>query len=282
MAKIIFLKGLPGSGKTTFAKEYIKKHPNTKRINKDDLRAMLDESVWSPNNESNVLKVQKAIVVECLFNGYDVILDNTHLNPKHEESYRELCEKTDYEFEVKFFDVPVEECIQRDKQRTKPVGAKVIKDMYFKYLYKPVERVPYNPKLPDCIICDIDGTLAESTGRSPYDYTKVHLDRIVEPVRDIVNMHRSDCVFILSGREDSCKDETEKWLRDNFVMYNTLFMRQTGDRRADNIIKKEIYDAHIKGRYNVKFVIDDRKRVKRMWVNEGLFVLDVNQTDAEF
>ncbi|MCP4761189.1 MAG: polynucleotide kinase, partial [archaeon] len=60
-----------------------------------------------------------------------------------------------------------------------------------------------------------------------------------------------------------------------------LFMRKTGDKRCDSVIKKEIYDE-IKKSYEIEFVLDDRKRVKRMFVENDVFVLDVNQTDEEF
>ncbi len=59
-------------------------------------------------------------------------------------------------------------------------------------------------------------------------------------------------------------------------------MREEKDHRQDAIIKKEIYDREIKGKFNVLFAVDDRKQVKRLWVKEGIFVFDVNQTDEEY
>ena len=48
MIKVYITKGLPGSGKSTWAKETVDKYPNSyKRINKDDLRAMIDNSKQS-------------------------------------------------------------------------------------------------------------------------------------------------------------------------------------------------------------------------------------------
>lgn len=281
--KLIFLAGLPACGKTSWAKEYQKNNPGTKRVNKDDLRAMMDDSVWSKSNEKTILSIQRSIVSDLL-NKHDVILDNTHLDKKHEDEYREMCLDNGYLFEYKFFDVDVEECLRRDKKRANPVGAKVILDMYNRYLRPETVKVEYDESLNTCIICDIDGTLAEKGERSPYDYSKVHLDTVIDPVADMVdeNFRRGITVFILSGREDSCREQTEIWLDRNCVSYNGLYMRKAGDKREDSIIKKEIYEQHIKGKYNVKYVVDDRKRVKRMWVEQGLFVLDVNQHDIEF
>ena len=49
--KLIMTKGLPASGKSTWAKQYLDDNPGTKRVNKDDLRAMLDNGKWSKRNE---------------------------------------------------------------------------------------------------------------------------------------------------------------------------------------------------------------------------------------
>ena len=58
-----------------------------------------------------------------------------------------------------------------------------------------------------------------------------------------------------------------------------LFMRPTGDTRKDSILKKEIYDNHIKGKYNVKYVLDDRDSVVEMWREQGLTCLQVAPGD---
>ena len=58
-------------------------------------------------------------------------------------------------------------------------------------------------------------------------------------------------------------------------------MRATGDKRKDTIVKKEIWDNHIYGKYNVFLAIDDRPSVVRMWRQDvGIPVLQVN--DIEF
>ena len=46
MSKLLILKGLPASGKTTEAKRLVIEE-NFKRVSKDDLRAMIDNSKWS-------------------------------------------------------------------------------------------------------------------------------------------------------------------------------------------------------------------------------------------
>lgn len=75
--------------------------------------------------------------------------------------------------------------------------------------------------------------------------------------------------------ESECARDTMAWLDENGVPGKVLHMRKNGDDRADYIVKKEIYEANIKGKYNVIFVLDDRDQVVRMWREEGLKCLQV-------
>ena len=59
-----------------------------------------------------------------------------------------------------------------------------------------------------------------------------------------------------------------------------LFMRASGDTRKDEIVKLELFDAHVRGKYDVRLVLDDRDRVVRMWRSIGLTCLQV--ADGEF
>lgn len=283
MKKIIILKGLPASGKSTWAKKQVAEFPSLyKRINKDDLRKMLDDSAWSKQNERFVLRARNMMIKEALQDGFSVIVDDTNFNPIHEEVIRKIAsEYPDVSVEVKVFDTPLAECIARDKNRTDSVGEKVIRDMWLKYV-KPKPKA-YQPKLTEIILCDIDGTIAEMNGRSPYDETKVKTDLPIRPVIEILNAFKKTKVMfevvLLSGRHDTCKSDTEAWLREHGVNYDKLFMRKGDDNRPDYIIKKELYEEHINGKYNVLFVLDDRNQVVDLWRSLGLKCLQVDYGD---
>jgi len=277
MKKVILTKGLPASGKTTWAKKLINKHPNMyKRVNKDDLREMLDNSKWSKSSEKFILKIRDNIILEALDFGKHVIVDDTNLHPKHEINIKELV-KGKAVVEIKdFTDVPLQICIERDLKREKSVGKKVIKNMYNSFLKKDVKPPKYNPELPDIVICDLDGTLALHNGRNPYDASTCDQDLLNAPVADIINHEK---FILVSGREDKYRKQTLKFLTKYNIRYSKLLMRKTGDFRNDAIVKKEIYEKYIKDKYNVKFVLDDRNRVVEMWRSLGLTCLQVADGD---
>lgn len=269
------LKGLPASGKSRWAKNECECVENTVRVNKDDIREMM-VSAFSKGNENIVLAVRDTLVREALSQNKTVIVDDTNFAPIHEETLRTIAAAHDAPFEVKTFDTPVDECIKRDAKRANPVGRDVIMDMYRKYIKQIPVPVEFNPELPLAIIVDIDGTLAHMVSRSPYDYSKVMEDTVDTTIRDILYRYSAthDIIFV-SGRKSECARDTMAWLDENGIPGKVLHMRRSGDDRADYIVKKEIYEANIKGKYNVLFVLDDRDQVVRMWREEGLKVLQV-------
>jgi predicted kinase len=266
------LTGLPASGKTTFALELVKK--GFKRVNKDDLRAMIDNSQWSKTNEEIIKTFEEQLVRAFLDSGFNVVVDDTNFG--YEEFWETIAKRYLADFEVKNFDVSLTECIERDiKRGAKSVGAKVIQRMYDKYLKpKPPE---YSDDKQNCYIFDIDGTLAKMNGRSPYDYSKVETDIPNHNITMIARTLKASGlpIVIVSGRTDDCKEETMQWLSAHSIPFDDIYMRETGDIRNDAIVKKEIFDKYLKDRYNILAVFDDRNRVVDMWRSLGITCLQV-------
>ena len=294
MKKLYMTLGLPASGKSTWAKEMQIKDPNIVRVNKDDLRAMLHNGKHTRGNEKQVLRMRDQIIVDSLKLGKDVIVDDTNFHPPHEVKLKELAVKHNAKFKIiDFTDIPLNKCIENDLKRPKSVGAKIIKEMHKKYIKGEVERGnPLNPlvfdkDLPYCFIVDLDGTLAHIHDRSPFDGKSCASDLPNSSVIQLVNhLYEEDGsgyrVILFSGRNGESEPETIEWLKKNKIKYHELHMRKPGDMRKDLVVKKEMLDTFIKDKYNVVGVIDDRKQVKRMWVENGLTVFDVNQNDVEF
>jgi predicted kinase len=277
MKTIFMTVGLPASGKTTWAKSKLTERPGAyKRVNKDLLREMLDCGKWSSENEKFLLGVRDYVVTSALNAGKHVIVDDTNLAPKHQATLREIAKKHGAAFElVDFTNVSVDECVERDGKRANYVGEKVIRDMHAQFLAKPSVKPVIDPALPWCVIVDIDGTTAIMNGRGPFDWHSVHTDLPNEPVCHLVRSIQ-DKVIYLSGRDEVCRTSTEKWLFDHGLIDRAdLYMRPAGDQRDDRIVKEEIYRHEIKGKYNVRYVIDDRDKVVRLWRSLGLTCLQV-------
>ena len=288
--KILFLKGLIGSGKTTFATKYCEENPDFKRVNKDTIREELGNPSWSREFEKRVLNTAHYKVDNFLDEGFSVIIDDTNFAEKHKEYYQKLAKNRGIEFEEKFIDTPLEECIKRDSMREKPVGEAIIRKMYKDYL-KPSDIKTDNrfilkqdKSLPRCTIVDVDGTIALINGRSPYDDSKINTDLPNENVINLVGVMKSEYlsskrkngqIIIVSGRMDKCKDQTIKWLQDNNVPFDQIHMRKTNDYRPDDIVKEEIYREFIEGKYYVDFILDDRDSVIKRWRELGLTCLQV-------
>lgn len=274
--KILFLKGLPASGKSTFARNLVKTEPNWVRVNKDDLRAMLHDSFWSKQNEKYIISVRDNLVRHALANNKNVVVDDTNFYKPHEYDLKLISDEFEVDFEVMEFDTSLEECIRRDEKRKPSVGKEVIINMWKKYL-KPL---PYEaPKGVDTLgyIFDIDGTLALNNGhRGFHDYDKVFDDTPNYPIIAMAHTlyDAGYKILIVSGRKDSCRKDTERWLKKYGVKYEELFMRKTGDNRNDAVVKKEIFENEIRQNYLPMGIYDDRPRVIRMWKELGLFVFD--------
>lgn len=135
MSKFIICRGLPASGKSTWAKQWVLEDPEHRvRINQDDIRLMLGK-YWVPSREKLVQEIQFDAIVEALCRKFDVVIDNTNLNKKVLEKFDRLIKTfEDYEIEYKdFFDTPLSVCIERDKNRDLQVTEKVIKGFYNNY-----------------------------------------------------------------------------------------------------------------------------------------------------
>lgn len=279
--KVLMLKGLPASGKSTYAKGLVSKDHNWVRVNKDDLRAMMNNGEFSGKLEKQVVKTEREIAENALKIGKSVIVDDTNFNPTHEEFFRQLAKSYKAEFDVKFFNTPLEICMIRDNERPNGVGETVIRRMYNQYLKPKPAAYERNKSLPKAVICDIDGTLAHMKDRSPYDWSRVGEDKIDPIIKNLLNTLKEKHIKILfvSGRDEVCRKETNEWLRENGIPLVPLFMRRENDSRQDSVVKREIFERCIRGLYDIEFVLDDRNQVVEMWRSLGLKCLQVQDGD---
>lgn len=301
MVELKITRGLPGSGKSYKAEAWVAEDPkNRAEVNRDKIRFLLHGGrLGTYDQEKQVTAVAHASIESLLKSGVSVVSSDTNLVQKHAREIAKIGLKFNADIEVwDMTNVPPSLCIQRDRSRSVwdgdlkgPVGEDVIMDMYNRYIrgkhYPLPSPVPDSVDLPDdmylpnlskptAVLVDIDGTVAKMNGRSPYDYSLVGSDVPNKPVIEAVrNAYKSGHMIIfVSGRPDSCRADTVRWLWDNTAVgFEALHMRKTGDNRNDAIVKREIFDNYIRDNYNVQYVIDDRQRVVDQYRAIGLCVL---------
>lgn len=133
MAKIILCRGIQGSGKTTWAKQWVLEDPEHRvRFNNDDIRNMLGK-YWVPSREPIVKFMKSSFMSAAVILCMDVVIDNMNLNSKEIEYWKDAAKTFNYDLEIKNFFTPLQECIDRDSKRSNPIGEKVIRNTYEKY-----------------------------------------------------------------------------------------------------------------------------------------------------
>lgn len=272
--------------------------------------------------ERTVTAAQQSQVRALLQAGCSVIVDDTNLRMRFAREWATLAAELGVHFEVWDVTTDVDECVRRDAARKaaggRGVGERVIRGMAKTFQWPLGEITPKPPKegadfvptpyvarpdLPDAWVIDVDGTLAKKKmgegSRDWYDYKRVIEDDPHRHVIDVVQALADDgdegdgrgatrnppIIIVLSGREDSCEADTRAWLDEHVGEYSwdELYMRTTGDtQRPDTVIKHELFDAHVRNRFNVIGVLDDRPSVCRMWRQMGLATLQAGDPHFEF
>jgi predicted kinase len=298
--KLTIFRGLQGSGKSTEAKRLVQTllSLGITAINIDrDMFRLADGFGVAPtgSHEDAISDTQRAIIENGLLQNWNVIESSTNLNAKFLKVLVKLGASCGAEVEIIDVHTPIEICIERDENRRLAgghfIGEKVLRD--FAKRTMPNGKFPPKPKLPEpvsgtlyvaplgkprAIIVDIDGTVAEVDGRSPYDYTLVSTDKPKQWVIDLVEgaARNGETIIFMSGRDSMCRQDTLDWIRKyTDVTDFKLYMRAEGDERMDAIVKLELFNKHIRDNYDVLYCVDDRAQVIRMYRSIGLNVLDV-------
>lgn len=283
--KLTMMRGLPGSGKSTAARSEVVETGNSGRVNRDDLRAMLFNSVWSGKREQVVVDCEKAIAGVLFKHAMNPIIDDTNLSDRHRVMWRSLAKDAGQPFVMKDMGVDIATCRERDTQREARVGRAVIDRMALQnglidWGYRPI------------VLCDIDGTLADGRHREHFvqgekkDWTSYYsllsadspIDLVVRWVRALADDH---AICLVSGRPDTYQRETMFWCSLHGIPYEWLFMRAGSDKRPDTMIKNDILKCIPKEK--IAFAIDDRPRVIReVWRANNVRVFPVRGACEDF
>lgn len=124
--------------------------------------------------------------------------------------------------------------------------------------------------LPTTAVFDVDGTLAIRGDRAQFDWSAVDVDLPNGPVLEMARAlhHVGWSVVYLTGRSEEARALTDAWIARHVGVPGPLFMRAERDFRRDTVVKRELYERHLVGRYDIRVVFEDRDQVVEMWRTE--------------
>lgn len=308
MSKLEILRGVPASGKSTYANKLVREGGFV-RVNRDDIRMAMFGKPWGVD-EDMVTRVEHAQVDASLAAGSDVVVDATNFNHKAVSAILRIaaCNKA----EVNFTDFPISAdiAVARDTARGeaggRAVSESVIRGFFKRYkidvnggeFRAPPEVPDYGPNYtrdalkPTLYTFDLDGTLAlHTSGRSPYDSSRYMEDTLNESLylimlalRDLNETREVDVrIGILSGRSKDHWGTCVAWLDEHGVPWDYLWMRASGDDRGDDIVKTELFDQGIAPSFDHQAHWDDRSRVVRALRSKGITVHHViSESEGNF
>lgn len=295
--------GLPGSGKTTLAREMVAASGGKMvMVSRDDIRRGMGTNLDSDGELGwMITQIQEEQIRLALKQGLDVVSHDQNLRMEYRKRLRAVSDSVGADYtQVELTDVPLHVCLERNAKRTgHKVPEEYIRSQFERHIKNNKNPMPFpSPKLvdlpyqreqyvpdtskPKAVIFDIDGTLALHEGvRGPYDTSRYHLDRPNLPVIDMARHEAYDLgnkILFTSGRHIDFFGVSEDWIYQEVkVPIERMFMRPGPGR--DDIVKLDLFDQHIRNNYNVLRVYDDRNRVVAAWRSIGLTCLQVADGD---
>ena len=136
---------------------------------------------------------------------------------------------------------------------------------------------------------DIDGTLANCDHRMGYIESKpknwkaffaAAKNDLPYPLVKLVKQlcAERNMIFLITGRPEYLREDTEDWMYDQGVPYHALFMRPPNNFDPDYVVKRQLYHEQIIPEYGpLDLMFDDRSAVVSMWRDLGIYTLDCNQ-----
>ena len=146
----------------------------------------------------------------------------------------------------------------------------------------------YSPKKLPCYVFDIDGTLADNSHRLHHitaykkDWelynSEIEKDRAISPVIDLLSiLSFNNTIILLTGRSESTRPATERWLKTHGIEPDCLLMRGDDDFRKDYEMKSDHID-NIESKFEILAAFDDSKDVIQMLRLRGIYTFDCSQT----
>lgn len=134
MLELVINRGIPGSGKSTYARKWVfEGTPRNRRarVNRDDIRKQLyGVDFGVPVEETVVTEVEDAMIRSLLGKGVSVIVDDCNISQRYINRFTKMGEEFGAQVRVNLINVELEVAIQRNQGRERFVPVNVIENMY--------------------------------------------------------------------------------------------------------------------------------------------------------
>lgn len=248
MRMLILLRGLPGSGKSTFIKD---KNLQPYTLSSDSMRLLYGSPVLQANGSLRIPAEYDRIVWEYLFKLLDsrmkrgelVIVDATHVGPRSFVEYRSYADKYRYQtLCVDFSGVPADVCEQRNISRAE---YSVVPPDQMKRMKANLQRT----NIPDWITAITPEDYDKTVMANPEDvsqYKAVHhigdVQGCFDPLNEyfVVNGIKDDELYIFIGDyldRGSQNAAVMKWLLKNYQRPNFIFIEGNHEAHLRNWVR---------------------------------------------
>ena len=303
MPTLYLTRGLPGSGKTRWARALVasRRPGSILRVNRDDLRrSMVDPAYSAPVDavERRVSAVEWQLVRSTLLAGVDVVVDATNLRAGVARRWLALADACGATWHVEDVVADLEECVRRDAARVGPerVGEEMLRDLHARFLdpgtgrpapLAPPPRLssaggaPYRPApgTPRAVLVVVEGVLSRRDPPDPDRPEEVPVPAAVELVTALAGAgHR---VLAVSARPEGDRAAVASWLARHLpVPFEAVLLRPPGERRGQAAAALALFDAHVRDHYTVAVVVEGRDRRAAPWRALGLTVLGLAEAET--
>jgi predicted kinase len=144
---LLVLCGAAGCGKSTFARNFVTAYASlglrtTSIISSDDCRAIICDDENNQLVSRDSFELFHFIIHKRMQQGVFTIADSTALKANARYPLLDLAQRHHYTACLLIFDVPMVQCVERDQQRPRSVGASVIA-YHYNLLQQALRDVPH-------------------------------------------------------------------------------------------------------------------------------------------
>lgn len=137
---LIILCGPPASGKSTWGKKFATDN-NVEYVSTDEIRAQIGSGEADQSVSAAAFGIAKRRVSTSLAEGKSVIIDATNVNPKSRKDWINMGRDAGAYIIAIAFEVPREELLRRDAERSRHVGPEIVDRFLNKYSRPTTQEV---------------------------------------------------------------------------------------------------------------------------------------------